>query len=221
MALVFIVGGCMEEELGISGEENIVLNSMADSPNAKDPPYNKLHEDCNPHIVGIIAGMYENPLGRKLIDAINIKEKIRFIDNMVPKGRMEYVGKGVVLMNINGMAEKDIVQLVFHELFHIYQNGSVIKKIRNNEVEAYLAQYIFMQTLGKEMSGVSGNFKNAIGQLALHVDVNAGRIKNPALFQQHYLMALTLLRQNSLYNGMGWGEEPAPYDIDNFINMLK
>ena len=60
-------------------------------------------------------------------------------------GRMGYVGMGVIRYS-SGL-ESPVGPLVFHELFHVCQTKEKAVALRNNEIEAYVAQYLFHKIL--------------------------------------------------------------------------
>ena len=80
-------------------------------------------------------------------------------------GEMRYYGMGVIGYNRNALRLKTNEELLFHEFFHVFQTGGLKpQKSRNNELEAYLAQYIYGES--KQTTIVNTEFTIALGVLA-------------------------------------------------------
>lgn len=80
-------------------------------------------------------------------------------------GEMRYYGMGVIGYNRNALRLKTNEELLFHEFFHVFQTGDLKpQKSRNNELEAYLAQYIYGES--KQTTIVNTEFTIALGVLA-------------------------------------------------------
>ena len=138
-------------------------------------------------------------------------------------GEMRYYGMGVIGYNRNALRLKTNEELLFHEFFHVFQTGDLKpQKSRNNELEAYLAQYIYGES--KQTTIVNTEFTIALGVLANDLRKNSLTEKEMDLFYQNYNAALILLEIMPEYSGEGCysirlnkGENPFP----NLMKLMK
>ena len=67
-------------------------------------------------------------------------------------GEMRYYGMGVIGYNRNALRLKTNEELLFHEFSTFFRQGDLKpQKSRNNELEAYLAQYIYVRKPNKRL----------------------------------------------------------------------
>ncbi len=87
----------------------------------------------------------QTPLGKKLFGGLSsISVKVEY-DPSMPLRTMGYIGGGIIRYG-SGLQEP-VEYLLFHELFHVYQTKEKAVALRNNEIEAYVAQYLFHKIL--------------------------------------------------------------------------
>ena len=132
----------------------------------------------------------------------------------LPGRSMLYIGWGCIEYQPDGLQEGDFEQLAFHELFHIYQNGEFPRRVLNNEIEAYLAQYIFLVSIDRVdlFSTASSGLTYAIEKLAECIDLNTGAITSND-FNKWYDRTMRALKNCSLYQNndgeTAWVELPS------------
>ena len=143
----------------------------------------------------------------------------------IPERSMLYMGMGWVLYNPNNLQNGDLEQLAFHELFHIYKDGNDVNRVLNDEIEAYMAQYIFCLSVGRPEIFSTPNYKltENIIKLVKCMDLDSGTITSDE-FTSHYDKAMRAIKQCSLYqNKEGeapWVEYPVR-DISTLCNFLR
>lgn len=133
---------------------------------------------------------------------------------------MVYAGEGFIYYNAGKMNDDEFTQLLFHELFHVYQNSNNIGIVKslNNEIEAYLAQYYFCENMNIDFSAVSHEFVNAIRNLAEYT--HYGIPNEYEKFNNAYKKAVKRLKEgNALYTLPDWEEQGAPYEL-NYLYLL-
>lgn len=129
-----------------------------------------------------------------------------YVNPSLPARTMLYIGLGCIEYQPDGLKEGDFEQLAIHELFHIYQNGEMPCRVLNNEIEAYLAQYIFLVSIDRKdlFSTASPNLTYAIRDLAKCIDLDTGAITSNK-FDKRYDDAMKELKGCSLYQNSGEG----------------
>ena len=178
-------------------------------------------------------------MGKKMLQAIKLKNPngpfIRFYPILDSNGHlvmtsmeMGYAANGMIYYTGAVLESKYNDELLFHEFFHIYQYGKIvaIKKSRNAELEAYLAQYIY--TDGKNGSGnaplLNRMFTLIIGKLASYIDKNTGDFKTSVdidEFCKLYNEALNYLEVHPKYFGSDWSSVPINRYSKPFPNLIK
>lgn len=133
---------------------------------------------------------------------------------------MLLLGFGTISYTINGLTKDG---LLFHEFFHLFQNPKdIVVQSRNNEVEAYVAQYLYNEK-GWEKT-ISKYFDEAIQKMASCIDKSTGYFKEGtdfSLIETYYSTALDWLEACSVYSGDGWFSN-RNFDKSNpFPNILK
>lgn len=207
LAMFFVLVGCADSEM-----ENVLISHQTATltVNETDPS-------------GFLDALLSNKMGETLVGFAQGRlmsgENITFeYAEYVPKETMVYMGRGHVLYGlISGWAE----QLAFHEVFHIFQCGDEPKWILNNEVEAYLAQYIYCKRRGKEtkFSTLSPALTEAIKNLARAVNLSTG-LPNSGLFRAFYDKAMQVIKSLPLYQDESWVTIDS-YDLSNLQSLLK
>ena len=140
----------------------------------------------------------------------------------IPPNSMRYMGNGVIYYHI-GEGNQWTDQLFFHEVFHVAQNGKNVQRLLTNEVEAYLAQYLYCEYLGKEnkFSTVDGYLTHNIVKLAQAIDHRTGFIKNEKLFKQYFSASLRALELIPMYNDGTWARGNAEdYNLSTLEILL-
>lgn len=145
----------------------------------------------------------------------------------IPERSMRYMGMGWVLYNPNNLQNGDLAQLAFHELFHIYKYGNAVKQVLNDEIEAYMAQYIFCLSIGrpKIFSTPNDVLTRNIKRLVECMDINAGTIiSDNDKFLFYYYEAMSAIKQCPLYRTIEgeslWVEYPI-CDISTLCDFLR
>lgn len=131
---------------------------------------------------------------------------------------MVYEGNGFIYYNFDNENSYEFGQLAIHELFHIYQNGRIPLRILNNEIEAYLVQYIFL---------VSENEKNKFQAATLEltkciINLNSGNIISDK-YEECYWAAMRALKKHHSYQDtdeVKWKEIPSS-DMSNLRDFLQ
>lgn len=134
---------------------------------------------------------------------------------------MVYAGEGYIFYNAGKMNDDEFTQLLFHELFHAYQNNNTgVVRSLNNEIEAYLAQYYFCKSMYIDFSAVSNEFQAAIERLAKFAGY--GVPDNYEKFTKAYQKALKRLKEgNALYGEGVWDEQEPPYELNYLYELFN
>ena len=214
LVAIFFSGSCAKSTLEIEQEDETFCNSRSGN--------NPIEEALN-YLRGTRLGrcLWHSAISRLPEGSVIGFSPVRNI----PKRSMKYMGKGWILYNPDDLHDGDLEQLAFHELFHVYKQGDVAKQILNDEVEAYLVQYIFLVSEGKETKfDVDGGLRECIKELAKYVDMNTGEIRHPKWFRVWYDKTLAVIRTMDLYKNKE-GQEPwieeAHRDISFLSNFFK
>lgn len=189
--ILFVFEGCTYSGLDI--EDGTICETRSENM--------KLDEALSGLKKSRLGGAIWNAAAAKLDASSSIIVNITFIKtNGVPREQMEYQGHGVIYYNYDYENTFKFAQNAFHELFHIYQNGAIPYRILNNEIEAYLAQYIYMVSEGKakEFSAVSEKFMEKIVKLAACINFNTGSITSDQ-YEQCYWEAMAELKTIPTY----------------------
>ena len=120
-----------------------------------------------------------------------------------------YAGQGRILYTFAALTSDNNDDLLFHEFFHMYQTNEVVITSRNNEVEAYVAQYLYAKSQNRTPWIINGRFTEIIQRLASYINIYTGYFNSGfdlEQFKKDYDAALEFLREISIYNGEGWFE---------------
>ena len=173
IAILSVLFGCVDAEM----EDEQLLPSLMQ---ATDEEYNPLD---------FLGNLSSNKMGKTLVDFAKMsitKGIITFQhDGTLRKDMMVYVGNGIIYYNLGTRWAE---QLAFHEVFHILQCGNEPKYILNNEVEAYLAQYIYCKYRGKEKEFKTPHrlLTDTIKKLAGTINMYTGEPIRLGMFKVHY-----------------------------------
>lgn len=119
--------------------------------------------------------------------------------------QMGYGGSGKIYYTSLTLQYKYTDELVFHEFFHLYQNtNNSPRKTLNNEIEAYMAQYLYAKSKGGHYSAVllDGSFDKLIREMASYIDEDTGVLR-PGIdysnFLEKYNEAMNYLANHPSY----------------------
>lgn len=179
-----------------------------------------------------------NTLGRRLllrVKAIPERNLISFggiLDkdgnlDMSADAELRYYGNGRIGYNYKAQQDLDNDELLFHEFFHFFQHGNLSpERSRNNEVEAYVAQYLYATSKpGNKAPKILDDFLTSIiAVLALYIDRNTGDLLTEVdldKYYENYQAALDYLELLPAYNGEGWFSLKIDQDAHPFPNIVK
>ena len=184
--------------------------------------------------------MLQNGMGEKLLQSIKSispqKPFISFWAIVDQNGEIirtyeevGYLGNGMIAYTYLALKNDYNDELLFQEYFHIYQYGQLVavKKNRNAEIEAYMAQYIYAKSKGDKSNHaylLDPTFDFIIRRLALYIDHNTGYFLSSAdidQFCREYNAALDYLAITSKYSGEEWESEPINRDTIPFPNLMR
>ena len=207
LLVLFLFGSCAREALDV--EQELRQESLL-GDDRKGPMYDEMDK------------IKETPLGKKLFKGL-IPIKFEYDPSMRP-GRMGYVGMGVI--RYSGDLESPVGALVFHELFHVYQTKEKAVASRNNEIEAYVAQYLYFMSLegaeNRKFWAVSASFTWYVTKLAEYAGRFSMDLRGDTEFQKLYSKALEELRGHYLYGVLtNYTEEPGPHAFPNLFLLLN
>lgn len=214
---ILFLGSCAEPELTLDKE---FLSFSESSVFSNDLTVDDLLKDGAPkEFRAAVATMLNNPLGKKVCQFIKKSEPfIYFVPYLDENGEilrepamLLYAGYGKIYYTAAALGDDG---LLFHEFFHMYQTGEIVVKCRNNEVEAYLAQYFYLKQINRVPWIIDEDFTRLIVKLASYIDPYTGYAPAGAdmeQFKTDYNAALDYLRNMPMYSGEGWFED---------INML-
>lgn len=186
-----------------------------------------------PEFGAALNSMSWSTMGFKLLNLINtgkpdiyFEEKFNFTENEEVK--MEFAGGGKIYYSSSVIKHEFRDEIIFHEFFHILQNGnnSPIKS-RNNEVEAYVAQILYALNKGGSHGAppIDEYFGKLILDIALLIDESTGELrnkKNEAKFRDLYFKALFYLEGHPSYNNEnGYFSDYLDYSFPNLVKLLK
>ncbi|MEY8590013.1 hypothetical protein AALK14_01005 [Butyricimonas hominis] len=186
-----------------------------------------------PEFGASVSSMSWNTMGFKLLNIINTgKPYIYFVEkyNFTENGevKMEFAGGGKIYYSSSAIEFEFRDEIIFHEFFHILQNGNNSPvKSRNNEVEAYVAQILYAR--GKGGSSIAPPIDECSGdlikQMASLIDENTGELrdkKDEAKFRGLYFDALVYLEGHPSYsNENGYFSDYLDYSLPNLVKLLK
>ena len=210
LVAIFLLGSCTESPLEMEQEDEI----FSDTRSGISP--------IDEALANLKTTRLGGPLLKALWQAYRVSAVMWEMDSTLPAtlSRM-----GWVLYNPNNLQNGDLEQLAFHELFHIYKDGNDVNRVLNDEIEAYMAQYIFCLSVGRPEIFKTSNdeLTENIIKLVKCMDLDSGTITSDE-FASHYDKAMRAIKQCSLYqNKEGeapWVEYPIR-DISTLCNFLR
>lgn len=170
-----------------------------------------------------IANIKATVLGRKLFQGIAIPITLVYKPDL-GKRAVGYLGNGKIGYCFLSYPAEPIL---FHELFHVFQTRAEVVASRNNEIEAYVAQYLFCKSVDPVhvddvFEAISASFEQLIKQLADYAEWNTSSQKNSQKFHELYSRALAELRESNLYGThTNYTEEREPYSFPNLYLLLN
>lgn len=123
---------------------------------------------------------------------------------------MGYAGNWKIYYTEEALDQVYCENLLFHEFFHIFQyENNPSAKNRNSELEAYLAQYIYIENKCQStfVPVLDSEFHKKIQKLAGNIDKTTGKLKANVDLEQFYVdykSALEFLENYPLYSGEDW-----------------
>ncbi len=221
-----LVWSCAESGLDFEKETltTFQLNSLSNKFKVSDFLGGDVPEKLQKSMLRIINNEFGNIVLRKVKAKYSDPVFTRFRPLLDENGKirktpaMFLIGGNEILYTSDALI-KDA--LLFHEFFHLHQNPKgIVVKSRNNEVEAYVAQYLY----GKWESTISKQFDDAIRYMASRIDKRTGYFKEGtdlAEIQKNYNIALDCLKIHPVYYGGGWFTN-VNFDKNNpFPNILN
>lgn len=165
-------------------------------------------------VAGALDALERFEMGRKLLKEVkNTGIPITFeilLDNegnLVKDQEWGYKGGGVIGYSYSSLVLPNLDELMFHEMFHVVQTGrSALKKSLNNEVEAYLAQYLYAKSKGGQGGMIDDPLGVCIRVMASCFDGETGGFKfedgaKEKVFDGAYMAALMILENEPKYAG--------------------
>ena len=230
-----IVWNCANPELELD-EHVLTLPEFQSLNYPSEFDVDKLLKVGYPAVLGnSVTYISMTTLGSKLLKLIS-KEKpyIYFEVNTdfadVGTMKMGFAGGGKIYYSPYTLEFPYRDELLFHEFVHILQNENQSPlKSRNNEIEAYLAQYLYAKNAGGSKGAMLINpaFSALIRYIAdNYIDENTGMLRkgiNQEKFNKLYNDALDILESLSGYQGEGWFSirDTNTYYFPNIINLIK
>lgn len=241
LLLLFIAccWSCSSLEVGIEEETlpDAELNLFSETVKVSD-----LLADNSPKEFKQAAGrILSNALGEKLLLKVKyipdrplisffpIEDANGNLDRESP-GELRYYGGGRIGYNYNILQDPNNDELLFHEFFHFFQNGnSFPNRNLNNEVEAYVAQYLYARSKSgnKVRNIINITFTKIIEKLADDIDKSTGNLSVKAdldKFYKNYQAALDHITMFNAYKDEGWFRENidrTKYPFPNIQRLLK
>ena len=166
---------------------------------------------------------------KKLLSNRKIYFELMLDEYGVPerKVRMGYAGGGKIYYTELVLRYVYIDELLFHEFFHICQNGLASpRKSLTNEVEAYIAQYLYAQSKGDDSFAIPGNGKitREIIYLASCIDTKTGQLKEGVdsdEFYRKYNIALSRLSEDPHYADYVWDYQNRVFPFPNLSKLFS
>lgn len=233
--LIVSCWNCAEPELGIDEETlpDTELNSLFGDIRVMDillPGYPEAWGDATFNILN-------SSMGYKLLKHVKaLNPKSAFIHFKPILGEdgypdmsveiMAYAGSGLIRYTGKAAQNGCKDELLFHEFFHIFQNGieNPPRKSLNNELEAYLAQYFYSEN--KSSSNYAGmidrDFREKLVALASCINMHTGYLKvSYDEFYQKYVEALNYIANIYPYDVPNWIRDQAEYNEQPFPKLFQ
>lgn len=210
-----LLGSCNESELW---QEDDIFCETRSASNSLDEALEGLRETR-------LGGALWTAAAKRLRMGGGLHFNITFREtNSLASKSMVYDGYGLIYYNFDYENTYEFAQLAIHELFHIYQNGDIPMRILNNEIEAYLIQYLFLVSENKEkkFQAATSELTQCIISLAACIDLNTGDVKSDK-YEECYWAAMRALKRHSTYQNtdtVSWQEIPSS-DMPNLRSFLK
>ena len=229
LCLILSLWNCVRQDIELQ-PKTLISTKASDN--------DKIFDESVPQdFFSALEKMKQNQLGRKLAEQVRkmliAEETIKFsvIPNDNPNiAKLQYGGYGRMYYTETVLRLKIIIidDLLFHEFFHLFQNNNLSpKKSLNNEVEAYVAQYLYVQSTGDQLCAtmIDPDFSLLIAELATSLD-NLGNIKsdiNRTKFNETYKKALERLSRFHDYQDEDWtaNTNPSAFNFSNIVRLLN
>ena len=170
-----------------------------------------------------------NSLGAELISAI--MQPLPYIYFVIKPDdvnvSMGFAGNGKIYYDTMMWQHGARDEILFHELFHIYQNNNRPPvKSWDNEIEAYVAQYLYSRssTDGRVAEIIDWRFEELIRRLVSCMDKTTGEIMpgSRELFDIAYQDAVEYLAYHPSYSfNDGWFKDANRRGFPNIEKLLK
>ena len=182
--LIISFWNCAESDMEFENEVQLVA-----SAGISDRRIDKLLAEDTPVNLRLATKFLANNfMGKKLFKQlesfsdIKIRFKLLLDENGEPKRgiEMQYAGGGEIYYTSLVLRYVYIDEPLFHEFFHLFQSGNLPpQRILNNEVEAYMAQYLYARSKGDDSFAVLANreVQEAIEVLASFIDPATGCVR--------------------------------------------
>ncbi|WP_065219393.1 MULTISPECIES: hypothetical protein [Butyricimonas] len=185
------------------------------------------------------AKVLNNGIGKRLLQFVkNLSPRKAFIhfvpivdkDGNLDRSsiRMTYGAGGQIGYTYLALTNAYNDELLFHEFFHVYQYaGRAPTHNRSDEVEAYLAQYLYAQSRGYVPWVIDKKFTEIMTRLVSCIDASSGYLRDKVDYEQFYSVyveALGFLGDLPWYRGDDWTSgavEYGSYPFQRLLNLLN
>jgi len=236
LLIVIFLWNCSAPEFGIESEmlPDTELYLLPEDVTVQDLLQDNSPEEFK-HATGRIL---TNTLGRKLLQRVKdipnrfliffrgIEDKDGNLD-MSSDAELRYYGTGRIDYNYKALRDPNNDELMFHEFFHFYQHGNMLPvRNRNNEVEAYVAQYLYATSKSSSRAPkiIDNIFTSILAQLVKAIDKSTGNFLAGAdldKFYKNYQAALDYLELLPAYSDEGWFSLKIDRNTHPFPNIVK
>ena len=236
LLIVIFLWNCSAPEIGIEKEilPEAELYLIPENVTVAD----LLRDDSPEEFKQATGRILANTLGRRLLLRVKAIPE-RFLIWFIPildqdgnlamdiDGEFRYYGIGRIGYNYNVLHDKNNDELLFHEFFHFYQHGNMLpERSRNNEVEAYVAQYLYAKSKSSSRAPkiIDDIFTSILAQLVKAIDKSTGNFlagANLDAFYKNYQAALDYLELLPAYSDEGWFSLKIDRTTHPFPNIVK
>lgn len=189
-------------------------------------PHRLLGWGCTPQILSAFQDIYSHPMGRKMLDDIDLRRgqmQIFFYrTSSLPPNTMKYVGMYTIEYHPGVLMNERLDAGMFHEAFHIFQCGGVIRQNLNHEIEAYVAQCLYCGE--DEFMTLDMEFSKAIKKLAGFLNLDTGEVRkdiDSKDFRDVYDKACERLIYTTVCGNIEWEEALPSYDFPNIRILMQ